>query len=530
MKDSSIDGSDRVPPATALAELCELWAWTIPIALLGSWTCFARLPGVNWSLWTICAAGAFIVVGRRSDRPGDGIHRRGALALACLLSGAAAVTANRPSTDLIFLSVAALFSFCILSTAIRTRDIGPSALVRAPLTVCRLVLAEAQSRVAETLERIRMREAVPVIRGCTLAAALMAALLLLLSAADPTLAGWRDAAWTAIVTWTFVARDAFCVLLATFLLGAFGLAARGPGAEANGTATAPSVLPASSSRTRFGDVERLIVIATALAPYLLFFALELWNRLDSHGIRPSGGETPAQATHRGFAEMIAAAALCAVVLIALDHRARRGDRERLVRAASWGVIAASLIVVASAYERVRFYEAMYGYTEQRLYVQVCCAAVAAALLLLAWELRSPIDLARLTRHIALIAILCVGSLSYWNSGAWIVRANVRRREQTGKLDVIYLERLARHSRDAIPALVETLPGLPPAQAQQLRSTLNRLRLGRWIPEPPGRRFEAAWYEWNLRRAAARSALRAAGLSNEAPVASKGAGPYDARRY
>jgi len=40
----------------------------------------------------------------------------------------------------------------------------------------------------------------------------------------------------------------------------------------------------------------------------------------------------------------------------------RGERELSVRLLSVGVVLASLIVVASAYLRVRYYEAAYGYT------------------------------------------------------------------------------------------------------------------------------------------------------------------------
>lgn len=175
------------------------------------------------------------------------------------------------------------------------------------------------------------------------------------------------------------------------------------------------------------------------------------------------------------------------------------------------MIAASLVVVASAYQRVLYYEAAYGYTEQRLYVQVICGLVSLSLLSLAWELRSTIDVPRLIRHVALIAIACVAGLSYWNGAAWIVDANVARYESTGKLDVDYLGRLARSSPDAIPALVAALPKLTPPDASRVRESLRRTGLERSILVPPPDTGGLSWYEWSLRRAAARSALRAAGL-------------------
>lgn len=511
-----VSRSADLPPVGNVAELAELWAWTLALALLGSWTCFAQLPGVNWALWTAASAAGFLVASRRSESSRPDVYPRAALILACLLSIAAAVTANPVADASIFVAVAALFAFAVLATALRSGDIGPSALARAPLDVCRLLLAEAAARAAETLAILRMRDAVPVVRGSTMAAALAAVLFLLLSAADPTLANWREIAWDTILSRTFLARDAFFVVLSVLLLGGYGLTARrpGPAAEARGSGSQPAPVP----RARFSDIERLMVLGAALALFIVFFAVELSHRLPSSRIHLLAGETFAEATHRGFGEMIVAATLCALVIITLDQRALHNGRERSVRLLSWAVIAASLLIVASAYQRVRYYEAAYGYTEQRLYVQVICALISLALLALAAELRSAIDIPRLMRHTGLIAIACIAGVSYWNTAGWIVTANVGRYERTGKLDVSYLERLARSSPDAIPALIGALPTLAPPDASRLRETLQHVSLDRsiLIPPPP----EAggpSWYEWSLRRAAARSSLRAAGLLDGAAV-------------
>lgn len=486
-----------------------LWAWALPVALLGSWICFGEVPGVNWALWTAAAAAGFLVNGRRSDRSGANTYPRAALVLACLLSIAAAVTANPLADALIFLSVAGLFAFSVLAAATGSGDIGPVALLRAPLDLCRLLFAEAAARVAETFAVIRMRHAVPVVRGSVMAITLAAALFLLLSAADPIMADWRQVAWETVLSRMFVVRDVFFIVLSVLLLGAYGLAARGSKASAAPRGTAASV-PATPAPL-FSAIERLLVLAAALSLFIVFFAAEFSNQLVSSEVHLTAGETFAEATHRGFGEMIVAAALCAMVIITLDQRALRNGRERSVRLLSWGVIAASLVVVASAYLRVRYYEAAYGYTEQRLCVQVICGLVSLALLSLAWELRSRINVPRLMRHVALIAIACVAGLSYWNHAAWIVAANVGRYQLTGKLDVSYLGRLARSSPDAIPTLIAALPSVAPADAARLRESLQHAFIDRSILLPPPDTGGLSWYELSLRRAEARAALRSAGL-------------------
>lgn len=512
MTASHVSRSDDLSSTGDVGELLELWAWTLPLALLGSWTCFGAVPGVNWTLWTVASAAGFLVVRRRAGRSPTDRYAPAALALAGLLSIAAAITANPIADALMFVSVAGLFAFSLLTTATRGGDIGFSGLVRAPLDVCRLLFAQAAARVADTFAFLRMRDAVPLVRGSTLAAALAATLFLLFSAADPTLAAWRDVAWQTVLSRVFLARDAFFILLSVLLLGGYGLAARQPKAmeEATGTGEPSRLRPG----VRFSALERLLVLGAAMALFIVFFAVDLSNQLASAAVHLPGSETFAQATHRGFGEMIVAAALCALVIITLEQRALRSQRERSVRLLSWGVIAASLVVVGSAYLRVRYYEGAYGYTEQRLFVQVICGLVSLALLSLAAELRAAIDIPRLIRHVALIAICCVAGLSYWNHAAWIVEANVARYEATGKVDVAYLERLARSSPDAVPALVEALPKLAPADAARVRESLRHVAVNRSLLVPPPGTGGPSWYEWSLRRAAARSVLHAAGLLDE----------------
>ncbi|HEX5462499.1 MAG TPA: DUF4173 domain-containing protein [Steroidobacteraceae bacterium] len=508
-----VSRSAGLRPRGEIAELVELWAWTLPLALLGSWTCFGAVPGVNWALWTTASAAGYLAVRRRVGRsPADG-YALAALALACLLSIASAITANPVADASIFVSVAALFAFCILATARRGSDIGPAALVRAPLDVCRLLLAEAAARAADTFAVVRMRDAVPVVRASAMASALAATLFLLLSAADPTLADWREVAWQTVLSRMFLARDAFFIVLSVLLLGGYGLAARKSKPMEAGRDASGNSPPAPGMR--FSALERLIVLGAAMVLFLVFFAVELSNQLVQSAVHLPAGETFAEATHRGFGEMIVAAALCAMVIITLDRRASRNGRERAVRLLSWGVIAASLILVASAYLRVRYYEAAYGYTQQRLCVQVICGVVSLALLSLALEVRAVIDVPRLIRHCALIAIASVAGLSYSNSAAWIVGANVERYGTTGKVDVVYLERLARSSPDAIPALIGALPKLAPADAARVRASLQHASINRSIlMPPPGTGGDLSWYEWSLRRASARSVLGAAGLLGE----------------
>jgi Domain of unknown function (DUF4153) len=536
------------PPQGAVSGLAKLWAWTLSVALLGSWTCFAAVPGINWTLWTLAAALGFRILQRRSANVHADRYSRTSLALACLLSGGAAITADPRADALVFLTVGALCCFAALALIQPRERIGPAALLCLPLALGRGIAGETGSRIGETLAAMRLRSAVPIMRGGLMAAGVAGTLFLLLSAADPILADWRDVAWSSMRTVRFLTHGLFFIALALVLLGAYGLVSRPvpadlesaesrvesltPGARLKPRSSlsvllAAADLPAAGRRIQLSDVERLMVLGAAAALFALFFAVELSTQFGLSGFQVTNilprGETIAEATHRGFGQMIAAAVLCASVIIVLDRHSLRGRRERFILLLSWTVIAASLVLVVSAYLRVRFYELAYGFTEERIYAQVCCGAVLLSLTLLAWQLRNDaqggpgLDLPGLTQRVALVGVACVGCLAYWNTAGWIVDSNMDRYERTGKIDVEYLARLARTSPDAIPALTRALARLPPRDALPLRDALQAGNVSGSILVPGAASRQLDWYEWSLRRAEASSAaVRLSGMPPATP--------------
>ncbi len=91
----------------------------------------------------------------------------------------------------------------------------------------------------------------------------------------------------------------------------------------------------------------------------------------------------------------------------------------------------------------------------------------------------------------MVGCLALATLIYWNTGAFIVRENVARYAQTGKLDTWYLT--SQLSLDALPAVLEARSQLPPPLGDSL-TTLVRTRAACTRALKPG-----AWYEYNARR-------------------------------
>jgi len=483
-----------------------LWPAAVAVAVLGSWIDFAALPGLNWPLWTLAAAFGLALCGRASAgaAAGRALTPGAALTavLACVLSTGAAVTTVPPLQGLTFLGVAALAAYAVQSQ-IGSANGTARALILTPLSIGVRSLREAAARLAEAAVALRAGRAVPALRGLALALPILIVLYLLLSGADPTLAAWRDALTEWLRRLTFLPRTLFFGVLLTLMTGAYGLAMRGAGAASPG-------MPQRAASRPLGPLERLIVLGSVAALFGLFFVLQLANLFGDIAARSGSGVTFAESVHRGFGELTVAAALCLVLIVALDARAPRGVREPWIRAAGLIVIAEALLLLVSAYERVLAYETAYGYTVQRLFVQVYEGVIGVVLVLLAYEVWRGVDRARLLRSSALSAVVALTALIWLNPLATVVRANLIRYQSSGRIDAAYLAELAVRP-DAIPELVRGLPQLAPADATRVRAALAQA-----VAHHGGYFGGHAWYEWNLRRAQARAALQEAGLVRPAP--------------
>lgn len=463
-----------------LGALTPLWVWTLIASYLGAWLCFLHGPGLNWLLFTLTACVGFMMAARQSDLRLPGRQVTTALILAIAVSGAAAVTRDPVAVVLVFLSVTALCLYALLASVKKPDELEMRLLLLAWPWLASRVLFSTRDRSIEMTSVLRTPASVPIMRGTLMAVGLTVPLFLLLSTANPALGEWRDALADSLYTGEWPARAVAMFMLGFVLLGAYGLVARRTQEEdpAEAAAGVPPVQAGPPSPWHVSAVERMMVLGGATLVFIVFFAAEFSNRYGLLVPHLEKGVTLADATHRGFGQMILAAGLCAAVLITLEKHALRGEGEGRVRLLAWAMILGSILTVASAAERVFYYEDAYGFTRLRLYVQVCCVAVALALLLLAWEVRAVIQPPRLIRRVAVTAIVCAAGLAYWNSTAWIIDTNVDRFTRSGQLDSMYLAELASGSPDGIPALIARMPQVPAAIAGQWRAALSCLNLPR----------------------------------------------------
>ncbi|MEJ2858610.1 MULTISPECIES: DUF4153 domain-containing protein [unclassified Saccharothrix] len=198
----------------------------------------------------------------------------------------------------------------------------------------------------------------------------------------------------------------------------------------------------------------------------------------------TAGVTYAEYARRGFWQLLAVAVLTLGVIAVAARVAEDGDRKWL-RGLLGALTGLTLVIVASALNRMWVYQQAYGFTTLRVLVSACelwLALVYLMVLVAGVRLRG----GWLPRAVVGSGFAALVGLALLNPDRFIAERNAARWQETGKIDLVYLGRL---SDDAVPALA--------ALPEPMRQCVLRHR----------RVSEDDWRSWNLARSRAREALR-----------------------
>jgi hypothetical protein len=151
------------------------------------------------------------------------------------------------------------------------------------------------------------------------------------------------------------------------------------------------------------------------------------------------------------------------------------------------------VIMASAFQRMRLYQAEYGLTEQRLYATAFMGWLVVVFLWFAMTVSSG-HRDRFAFGAMVAGFLLIIVLQALNPDALIARTNLARAKAGRSFDARYATRL---SADAVPELVAALPDLNP----QDRCTVASGILKRWASPQA-----SDWRAWNWYRARASQVL------------------------
>ena len=281
-------------------------------------------------------------------------------------------------------------------------------------------------------------------------------------------------------------------VLATFAAGTLRGAFLGDAgiAAAGERLVRPGVAPATTA-TVLGALDLL---------FLLFVAVQArWLFGGAATIQATSGLTVSEYARRGFFELVTAAVLVLPVLLVAEWATRREDQaqERSFRALALLLIVLVTVLLVSALQRMLLYVQYFGLTEQRLYTTAFMVWLGGVFAWLAWTVlrgeRTRFAFGALVQATAVLA-----GLHIVNPDALITRVNASRTATTAPFDAAYAA--GALSADAVPALLQALPVLAPAQ----RAHVAQCLVERWSVRT-GRGED--WRSWNWSAARARRLVR-----------------------
>ncbi|MGH2455591.1 MAG: DUF4153 domain-containing protein, partial [Candidatus Limnocylindria bacterium] len=342
--------------------------------------------------------------------------------------------------------------------------------------------------------------AAPVIRGLLIAFPLLVVFAALFASADAVFAELAgDLLDRELDLGSLPGRSLMAVVAGWVAVGLLVFVVRGEESPTQARLDA-----AWSRRPRLGSIEAITVLVLVDLLFAGFVVLQAAYLFGGRDTLDATGLTYAEYARRGFFELLAVALAVGGLVLAVEAFVARRSRAYLL--AAIGLVLMTLVVLASAFLRLRLYQDAYGWTELRFYVLAAIAwlglgAVAAVAALVT-------DRSRWLLHLMLGLSVAFGlAFNVIGPVRFIAEQNLARAAEPGRvpaggssgLDIRYLSSLGD---DALAVIAEALPSrLPAALVDEARLVLEARRMDLQHDEE-GR----AWQAWNLSRERARSLL------------------------
>ncbi len=251
------------------------------------------------------------------------------------------------------------------------------------------------------------------------------------------------------------------------------------------------IKPKENSRpaTRFEwswDSITAITILIMLNTVYVLFAVIQFRYFFSNGLQD--GFTYAEYARRGFMELMLVTLInWSLILSYLKfvHPVSKALKITLKIMYSLLIVVSGIMLI-SAYQRLSMYEAAYGFTIDRILAQsfmVFLFVIFAYTLIKVW-----IEKLTLLHFYFIAGLVFYITLNAMNLEEIIVDSNMERYEETGKLDVYYLDSLSYAGVDGLMELFEAEPDYP-----ELRRILQQ-RQEQVMNEP-----ETSWQSFNFTR-------------------------------
>ena len=255
-----------------------------------------------------------------------------------------------------------------------------------------------------------------------------------------------------------------------------------------------SIDRSTPSRFRLGSAEAVTVLVVLDLLFIGFVILQATYLFGGRDTLEASGLTYSEYARRGFFELLAVAFLVGGLVLAAERFVR--DRPLTYLGAAIGLVLLTIVVLASAFLRLRLYQDAYGWTELRFYVLAAIIWLAIGALMAIVTLAT--NRSRWLLH-GILALSFAFGLAFNVIGPvhLVTEQNIQRAlhpqlvapgGETG-LDIFYLASLGD---DALPLLFKHRCDLPLSE-DALRSLEMRVNI--LSSDVAG----SAWQAWNLSR-------------------------------
>lgn len=308
----------------------------------------------------------------------------------------------------------------------------------------------------------------PVLRGILIALPILILLAALLSSADPVFSNLVGN-FLGLVNLDrlgeYLFRLAYILCFGFLLCGVFAYALTASSDENLLGLEKPWLEPF------LGWTESAIVLGSIDLLFAVFVGVQFRYFFGGKANVVVDGYTYAEYARKGFFELVWVAVISLLVYLTLSTITKKSEKYRQT-AFSWmsgGLVVLVIVILVSAFQRLRLYEDAYGYTRIRIITHVFMLWLGLLMLTLL-----VLEISRHQRAFALAGVIvCAGfviTLNFLNVDGFISRMNIQRSVNGASLDVPYLASL---SSDALPeqASVFTRPGVPSGLKGQLGAAL-----------------------------------------------------------
>lgn len=263
----------------------------------------------------------------------------------------------------------------------------------------------------------------------------------------------------------YLFRSAYVLITAYFFMGLLRHAASRSQQER-------AVNPEGSRIKPFlGFTETSIILGSVILLFSIFVIIQFRYLFFGQSNITQTGFTYSEYARRGFTELVVVAVFSLLLLQGISVVAKWENRgqKRIVSGLLIGLACTVLIILVSAFRRLLLYEAVYGFSELRIYAHVFM--IWLGILIVAILIFNLIERSRLFTNLVLLVVIgFAASLNFLNVDGLIVRQNVERAVEGENLDIAYLARL---SADSVPELVQafTSDEIPSAVRDEIGAAL-----------------------------------------------------------